>query len=307
MTSAVCSLVMIAQSILGCGFGDHSRGYVTAAECCEDCGVRSADVDREIWRLHACASWRQRDNAAHALRKFDWECHPEMLASLSRALLSDCEEEVREEAAETLAKLSPPPCVPEVHAALARAAECDPDHATRKWARRGLARIEDGCKADCGICEPALEGYQVERPTWRTDVYVLPRNGAYIVPGSRIDLPVSPPVIESTPLIMPERSIVVPGDTRDPLEALPPLDELPAPINPEPAVPPPPPAEASPFLTPPRAERRPEGRVAAEPNESEGASERVKKIASRDDEDQAREPARRRRLFPFSILGRRGR
>ena len=45
-------------------------------------------------------------------------------------------EEVREEVAETLAKLAP--CTPVAHQALRRAAECDPDHATRKWAQKAL-------------------------------------------------------------------------------------------------------------------------------------------------------------------------
>jgi hypothetical protein len=235
------------------------------------------------------------------LRRYDWSCHPEIVLALAAALQTDCQEEVREEAAETLAKLDPPPCVPEVHAALARAARCDPDHATRKWARRALARVDDGCRSECSFCEPDSPGYVVERPVFPSGVFPLPRNGAYIVPGSRIQVPVSPPLIESEPELLREAPPPVYGT--DPLDNLPPLEEMPAPLNPEPSIPPPPPVEASPFDSPPRAQRRSDARTA---DRARDVSPRRIARDDRDDEPVS-ERSPRRRLFPFSLLGRRGR
>lgn len=149
MVASLYTIVLLAQAAAG-GLWHHDRG----PGCCDVCGEETARIGSEIVRLQTCPKWRTRDDAAHALRRFDWRCHPEIVAALATALLRDCEEEVREEAAETLAKLAP--CVPVAHEALRVAAACDPDHATRKWARRGLDRLDRRCVADCRICGPIV-------------------------------------------------------------------------------------------------------------------------------------------------------
>jgi hypothetical protein len=306
MTAAICSASIFAQAILGCGFSKHTARPVTITECCDTCGVRGIEVAEKIQVLQSCPKWRQRDNAAHALRRYEWECHPEILFALATALQTDCSEEVREEAAETLAKLSPAPCVPEVHEALARAAKCDPDHATRKWARRAVVRLDEGCRAECAVCEQGQAGYVVERPVFPSRVYALPRNGAYVVPGSRMEVPISPPPIVFEPEWIQEAP--APVNEADPLNNLPHLESLPAPLNPEPSIPPPPPIETSPFESSPRADRRFDSTTARLESRDRSRGDSAERIARRDQDDERDDSkAGRRRLFPFSLLGRRGR
>lgn len=157
MTSTMCAFVMVAQAALGIG-GHHSR----SVGCCGECGMEQVFIANQIQILQTSPRWRSRDNAAHALRKVDWKCHPVVATALVQAMLTDCEEEVREEAAETLAKLAP--CLPEVHMALAQAAEHDPDHATRKWARRGLKALGKKCEGACQVCGPVSGPTVVEPP-----------------------------------------------------------------------------------------------------------------------------------------------
>src|SRR3954453_21455207 len=95
----LCTWVLLAQASLGLG-GHHAR----KVGCCDACGVEKALVLAEIQTLQTCPRWRARDNAAHRLRKFDWRCHPEAASALVVALLHDCEEEVREEAAQSLTR-----------------------------------------------------------------------------------------------------------------------------------------------------------------------------------------------------------
>jgi hypothetical protein len=149
MLAAILATALLAPGDLGLLFRHH-RLEARAAGCCDDCGVETARVQALLVRLATCPRWRDRDNAAHALRRVEWECHPEVPLGLVRAMLGDPEEEVREEAAESLAKLEP--CLPEVHAALDRASRCDPDPATRKWARRGLANLGEECVDPCRLC-----------------------------------------------------------------------------------------------------------------------------------------------------------
>jgi hypothetical protein len=159
------------------------------------CGVESAKVATLIVTMQDCPRWRTRDNAAHALRRIDWQCHPEAAQALAATMLSDCEEEVREEAAESLAKMKP--CLPEVHAALAHAAKCDPDHATRKWARRGLSSIGDRCVAQCDACgiDTALPArYIVPTPIREERFEVIPST-----PVPPYEPPIAPPAGEVLP------------------------------------------------------------------------------------------------------------
>jgi hypothetical protein len=110
-------------------------------------------VTEAIVRMQKSPSWRARDNAAHALRKFDWRCHPEVVGALTYTLLNDGRKEVREEAAQSLTKMAP--CLAVAHEALARAANDDPDLFTRLWARKGLRALGGRCEGACQVCGPA--------------------------------------------------------------------------------------------------------------------------------------------------------
>ena len=185
MTSALCTLVFAAQAAVGCGFGGHHSRLTRPAPVrivparieirlpipriaigrppvfCDLCGDRDCRVEALLVQLAAAPRWRDRDNAAHALRKADWTRHPEVALALA-AGLRDCEEEVREECAESLGDLNPPPCLPEVHGALVLAATSDPDHATRRDARKALDRLDAHCAGPCAICTPGA--YDVGPP-----------------------------------------------------------------------------------------------------------------------------------------------
>lgn len=187
MTGLLTTLLLVTP--IATGFTGHHRPKA-AVVCCDVCGVESAEVAELIDTLQHCPRWRKRDNAAHALKRYDWRCHPDAAQALAAAMLCDGEEEVREEAAESLAKMKP--CLPEVHAALARSAKCDPDHATRKWARRGLSAIGDRCVAQCGAC-----GIDEALPVR----YVVPVGEEIIVPSPVV--PYEPPIAPPADEIMP--------------------------------------------------------------------------------------------------------
>jgi hypothetical protein len=149
MIAASWSVVLIlAQAACG-GHGPKSPGPGT----CDVCGVETAMVTETIVRMQQSPNWRARDNAAHALRKFDWRCHPELVGALAYTLLHDGRREVREEAAQSLTKMAP--CVAVAHEALARAARVDPDLLTRLWARKGLRALDGRCEGACQVCGPA--------------------------------------------------------------------------------------------------------------------------------------------------------
>jgi hypothetical protein len=263
-----------------------------------------------IETLQSHPRWRTRDDAAHELREFDWRCHPEILAALTTAMLTDCENEVREEAAESLAKIQPAPCSPEVHAALARTAQVDRDWCTRKWARKGAARLDGACRSDCGLCELTPTGYASAPPRLPFGRFLLPRNSAYLPPGGRVDLPVSEPMVVPQPEMVemmpaprnaelvpmaPEPRLLTPPD---PLEELRTIEALPDPslpraVNPEPRVPPPPAADGSPFDLRPRAERIEESKLAMRDGQPD------------DERREARRPQPRRRSLLSGLFGRR--
>lgn len=197
MLGVILATALLAPGDLGFLFRHHQPAP-SSSECCDDCGVETARVADLICRLQTAPRWRDRDNAARALRRVNWKCHPEAPLALAGAMLSDGHEEVREEAAESLSKMKP--CLPEVHAALERAANCDPDHATRKWARRGLSGLGKECIDACSICgnapppETLLPGDSVliEPPVYAEPPLVLP-------PGNAVPLPTTPPPAEVLP------------------------------------------------------------------------------------------------------------
>lgn len=193
------------------GFTGHN---LPKEGCCDVCGVESAAVTVLIDRLQHSPRWRQRDNAAHALRKFSWKCHPEVPIVLANALLHDCKGEVREEAAESLTKLAP--CMPEVHEALQRAALCDPHHATRKWAAKGLKAIGNHCIGECVVCVPSGSTTIYEAPVPTPAPNAWPSSpgdsqGPIIVPPTELE-PIDAPLGRS-PFVSPTAS-------RDPKQSL---------------------------------------------------------------------------------------
>jgi hypothetical protein len=274
--------------------------------------------------LQSHPRWRVRDNAAHALRKYDWRCHPEILSALAAAMLTDCEEEVREESAESLTKISPAPCSVETHAALWQAAEGDPDHATRKWARRGLERVSKSCAGPCDACEFAETSFADSPRFPLIGRFFTPRNSGYLTNGSKIFMPrsegfagdvgISSPS-ETQVYEMPAASPVETQGWGDPLDNLPQMEQLPpsnlpTPLNVEPRIPPPPAADSSPFLAPPRAERLRDGKFAAKEGSVESKKEASvpSRIAERRGAKRPEpEPEPVRRRLSFGLLGRRGR
>jgi hypothetical protein len=149
MIAASWSVVLIlAQSVFG-GHGPKSPGPGS----CDVCGIETSAMTEQIIRMQKSPSWRVRDNAAHALRKLDWRCHPEVVGALAYTLLHDDCKVVRTEAAQSLTKMAP--CLAVAHEALARAAKDDPDLFTRLWARKGLRALGGRCEGSCTVCDPA--------------------------------------------------------------------------------------------------------------------------------------------------------
>jgi hypothetical protein len=270
---------LAASTVLG--VGHHAGG----PGCCDVCGVEKAEVLATIARLQTCPDWRVRDDAAHDLRKFDWRCHPEIVAALSVALLKDCEEEVREEAAQSLSKMRT--CLPIAHEALSKAARCDPDCATRLWARWGLKTFGRRCAADCDVCGPSVVGGGP--PPLLPGPVPSPDQLAPTVPG-----PALGPGEVLAPL--PSDSGVAP-----PLEA-PALPPGSSPFSTSPTPPPPPPSpglEDEPALRPlpptsseGRARRTPLlGRLFGRRPRSEGAKERSRAVAGPRAEERDRDVA----------------
>jgi hypothetical protein len=236
MNALLATILLLTPSGLDL-FGHHRP----SGPCCDACGTEVLRVQALIGTLQGHPNWRERDDAAHALRKFDARCHPEIGSALAAAMLCDRHEEVREEAAEALAKLAP--CQPDVHAALVRAADCDPDHATRKWARRALRNLDDECVEPCTACgtiaapvptrfiAPILPatiappgGVPLEAPYGGPGTVVVPAEpvppiGGYVLPPETV---VEPPYgVEPAPA--------------SPLDALPPVEVAPPELPPSPS------------------------------------------------------------------------
>jgi HEAT repeats len=205
MISLLGAAVLVSQSALGFS-GHHAKKQA----CCDVCGVEKAEITGLILALQTCPRWRARHDAAHDLRKYDWQCHPEITEVLTTALLTDCDKEVREEAAQSLKKLAA--CTPGSHAALQRAATCDTDWATRFWARRALAALKHKCKGACTVCgpgslqsgSPVLLGEPSLVPgAMPGSVDVVPPTDFPLAPGTALapptDLPPSAPSLTPLP------------------------------------------------------------------------------------------------------------
>jgi len=150
----ICGLMLLSTEVAqGAGLcGKHKHGCGVCRDCalcvqpCDACCVadpcETAKIEKLICVLgtHPCA--RERENAAERLAKVRWRCHPDVVAALCAAMLSDCSSEVREEAADSLKEMRVH--TPEAVAALHQAVE-DCDRGTRRQAANALVRIERCC------------------------------------------------------------------------------------------------------------------------------------------------------------------
>lgn len=192
MSGAFIGCVLAVSQLSVAWYGDHHRKPVVAT--CDDCGVESARIFNLIETLQHNPNWRRRDDAAHELRRFDWKCHPVVAEVLATALLSDCHPEVREEAAESLAKIKP--CLPIVHEALARATR-DRDLCTRLNAKRALKNLGRNCKGDCRVCDPTV---LVQERTILRSPFALPTEPIDVQPRMEIEPETLPDPIPDTRL-----------------------------------------------------------------------------------------------------------
>ncbi len=168
MQTVLMSLVLMAAGSMG----PRHCGHDVVRQECTTCDEESPAVARQIHRLQS-AGWIARKKAARALRSYDWKSHPEAAEALAEALLHDDCRLVRQQAAESLAKMRP--CLPTVHEAVARAARCDRSLLARHWAKKALKSLGKTCVESCSICEVEDLG------PWRGE-------GAVILPDdSRID------------------------------------------------------------------------------------------------------------------------
>lgn len=236
--------------LLGLCASTAEAGLFDCLKRCKQRGSEGVQVAESIQVLMCSPRWRERDNAAHRLGDADWRRYPEVLPALLCALQRDRHEEVREEAAESLARLSP--CTEEARAVLARASACDPDHATRKWARRALERMGRACVEPCRYCSaplptfevvhtPGEDGYWPEPETvivdgpGRAGPYGLPRGEVPAAPRGALPgpRPGEVPGIYPAPPLPYLPGDIVPAPEGPALELAPPV-ELP-PVSPVPS------------------------------------------------------------------------
>ena len=185
--------------------GQVAEGTVVSPPAvCSDCGVRSGTILDLVVILQKAPDWHRRERAAHDLRRVDWHCHPDVVGALAYSLLNDPEGEVREEAAESLAKMRPND--PGAIEALKRAAGCDPYRQARRAAIRGLNAYS---LADRGVIRPdgplAVTGRLMFMPARLIQQHV-------ILPPGILRRPIVVPgvTIESAPILVPETVIDTP-------------------------------------------------------------------------------------------------
>ncbi len=147
ITATVSAVLLLVSSV-----GVLPCGHHKVREGCTVCAEETSAVHEQITRLESCSGWMTRRRAARALRKFDWKCHPEAAEALAGALLNDDCGLVRQEAAESLARMRP--CLAVIHEAVARAAKCDSSLLTRCSAKKALKSWSKACTDTCSICGP---------------------------------------------------------------------------------------------------------------------------------------------------------
>jgi hypothetical protein len=169
MTSATLTAMFLLTQV-GVGLPVGVRVAVVSPVC-ESCGVRFVAIGATIEQLKSSPRPHVREDAAEALARVRWTCHPEVVHALSDALMFDPKDDVREQAAESLAKMGA--CDPSAHQALRRAAMADRDGGVRREARKALASLPARFDIDCPLCNPVPTVSKRPLPT-----------GEVIVPGS---------------------------------------------------------------------------------------------------------------------------
>lgn len=195
--------------------GGHGQ-RVPVSDLCQFCGVDGRATLPLIAQLQSAPRWQMRDNAAHALRKFDWRRHPEVVYALCDAMLLDPKDDVRAEAAESLKEMRP--CVPVAHEALRRAAR-DRDDDVREEARDALRSLKRRCVADCGVCGPIPAGVVIQGPgsipdPWLPLLAPMPGAVPFAEPGADQGLA---PMPGELPPALPEEAPPYPGAALEPL------------------------------------------------------------------------------------------
>ena len=150
--------------------------------------------------LRTSPRWKARDDAAEALRKYDWRRHPEAVFALRDALLLDPKDDVREEAAESLKKMAP--AIPMIHEALIQAASGDPEDDVRDEARDALKAIGKRCVVECQACGPSKAGPVVRLPRTIPPEWLpilVPGQGPFPAAANTVPIPEAGPVLEPIP------------------------------------------------------------------------------------------------------------
>src|SRR4051812_8642182 len=123
ISSLLLSAVVVAQApfgFLGTGGGRVAR---MAPARCGRCGANTSVIASKLDHLRNGRLDLVRATAAVTLRRFDGQCHPEIVLGLAEAVRNDRDADVRAEAAVSLAKLGV--CLPEALDALGQAAATD--------------------------------------------------------------------------------------------------------------------------------------------------------------------------------------
>ena len=228
ITATVSAVLLLVSSagVLPCG---HHK----VREECTICAEETSAVHEQITRLESCSGWMARRRAARALSKFDWKCHPEAAEALAGALLDDDCGLVRQEAAESLARMRP--CLPVVHEAVARAAKCDASLLTRCWAKKALKSLGKACVETCSDLR-ARQPWRAGRAPcpWSRALAPLPMDSAVEpLPPAQMVVPGTPPRVSPfSPDARPSLPSPIPGSG-----SLPPPDLDEAPVLESPSLP----------------------------------------------------------------------
>ncbi len=230
MFTATVSAVLLLASSAGVLHCSHDKVQGECTICVEETSAMQAQISR----LESCSGWMARRKAARALRKYDWKCHPEAAEALAGALMNDDCGLVRQEAAESLARMRP--CLPTVHAAVARAAKCDSSFLTRCWAKKALKSLGKSCEETCSICGPgsSIEGNEATPLGPGSLPMPMPMDSAVEpLPPTRMVVPANPPAVSPfNPGVSPPPPSPTPESA-----PLPPLDPSEGPALESPAMP----------------------------------------------------------------------
>jgi HEAT repeats len=221
MITATVSLVLLLVLPAGALHCSHDK---VPGECTV-CAEETSAVHEQITRLESCSGWMARRRAARALRKYDWKCHPEAADALAGALMNDDCGLVRQEAAESLARMRP--CLAVVHEAVARAAKRDASLLTRCSAKKALKSLGKACVEPCAICGPGnpVEGDDALPLVPRSEplpmdsrIEPLPPAQMIVPDNSSEGSPFSPGVSPPLPSLAPgSTSLLRPGPARGPV------------------------------------------------------------------------------------------